>query len=60
MAEERISDRIAIVTGAAGGMGEHVARLLAERGSDLVLVDRDGDRLGTVASAIRSIRAANA
>ncbi|OLL71802.1 Short-chain dehydrogenase/reductase SDR [Pseudonocardia sp. Ae168_Ps1] len=49
----RFAEGTAVVTGAAGGMGEHVARLLAERGSDLVLADRDGDRLETVATAIR-------
>lgn len=50
----RFAEGTAVVTGAAGGMGEHVAKLLGERGSDLVLVDRDGDRLDTVAAAIRA------
>ncbi|WP_068799497.1 SDR family NAD(P)-dependent oxidoreductase [Pseudonocardia sp. HH130630-07] len=50
----RFAEGTAVVTGAAGGMGEHVARQLAERGSDLVLVDRDGDRLETVAGQIRA------
>lgn len=50
----RFAEGTAVVTGAAGGMGEHVARLLAGRGSDLVLVDRDGDRLDTVAAQIRA------
>lgn len=49
----RFAEGTAVVTGAAGGMGEHVARLLAERGSDLVLVDRDGAKLDAVAAAIR-------
>lgn len=49
----RFAEGTAVVTGAAGGMGEHVARLLAERGSDLVLVDRDGARLDAVATGIR-------
>ncbi|WP_035771060.1 SDR family NAD(P)-dependent oxidoreductase, partial [Arthrobacter sp. Br18] len=44
----------AVVTGAAGGMGEHLARGLAERGCALVLVDRDAGRLETVAASIRS------
>ena len=44
----------AVVTGAAGGMGEQLARLLADRGSHLVLVDRDGDRLAAVVAAIRT------
>jgi short-subunit dehydrogenase len=44
----------AVLTGAAGGMGEHLARKLAERGSTLLLVDRDASRLDAVASSIRS------
>jgi short-subunit dehydrogenase len=44
----------AVVTGAAGGMGEHLARGLAERGSTLLLVDRDAEGLAAVATAIRS------
>lgn len=42
----------AVLTGAAGGMGEQLARLLAERGSDLVLIDRDAERLAAVAASI--------
>jgi short-subunit dehydrogenase len=44
----------AVVTGAAGGMGEHLARGLAERGSHLLLVDRDAAGLDDVASSLRS------
>lgn len=44
----------AVVTGAAGGMGEHLARGLAERGSRLLLVDRDAANLDAVASSIRA------
>lgn len=43
-----------VLTGAASGMGEQMAHQLAERGSHLVLVDRDGDRLAGVAAAISS------
>ena len=42
----------AVVTGAASGMGEQIAYLLAERGTHLALVDRDGDRLAGVAENI--------
>ncbi|MDN5857168.1 MAG: SDR family NAD(P)-dependent oxidoreductase [Pseudonocardia sp.] len=42
----------AVVTGAASGMGEHLARGLAARGCGLALVDRDAERLASVAAAI--------
>lgn len=42
----------AVLTGAAGGIGEQLAHGLARRGSDLVLLDRDGVRLADVAAAI--------
>ncbi|PZF98146.1 SDR family NAD(P)-dependent oxidoreductase [Micromonospora deserti] len=42
----------AVVTGAASGIGEALAHGLARRGSDLVLLDRDAERLAAVAAAI--------
>src|SRR4051794_25526161 len=44
----------AAVTGAASGIGEALAHTLAARGSDLVLLDRDAERLEGVAGAVRS------
>lgn len=44
----------AVVTGAAGGMGAQLARLLADRGSALVLIDREAERLAAVVSSIRT------
>src|SRR4051794_21841634 len=44
----------AAVTGAASGIGEALAHALAARGSDLVLLDRDAERLEGVAGAIRA------
>jgi short-subunit dehydrogenase len=44
----------AVVTGAASGIGEALARDLAGRGSNLVLVDVDGTRLAGVAASLRT------
>jgi short-subunit dehydrogenase len=43
----------AVVTGAASGIGAALAHALARRGSHLVLLDRDTERLSGVAAAIR-------
>ena len=43
----------AVVTGAASGIGEALAYGLARRGAELVLLDRDAERLDAVAAAIR-------
>jgi short-subunit dehydrogenase len=50
--EYRFAGRTAVLTGAASGIGEHVAYGLAHRGSDLVLVDVDEARLETVGRRI--------
>jgi len=49
--------RIAIVTGASRGLGLVIARVLAERGWDLVIGARDADALASSADALRAIGA---
>ncbi|HZG88848.1 MAG TPA: SDR family NAD(P)-dependent oxidoreductase [Pseudonocardia sp.] len=50
----RFAGRTAILTGAASGIGEQLAYGLAVRGSDLVLLDRDGPGLEEVAGTVRA------
>lgn len=55
MAEFERANGVAIVTGAAGGMGSHCARLLGEDGwPELLLCDLDEARLAPVAEALRA------
>lgn len=49
----RFAGGAAVLTGAASGIGEQLAHALAARGSDLVLLDRDAERLTAVADAVR-------
>jgi short-subunit dehydrogenase len=46
----------AVLTGAASGIGEALAHNLARRGADLVLLDRDAERLDAVVGTIRAAR----
>lgn len=47
---------VAVVTGAASGIGAELARQLAAKGCDLALVDRNAEQLATVAAEVRSNR----
>ncbi|MDI1481027.1 2,3-dihydro-2,3-dihydroxybenzoate dehydrogenase [Polyangium sp. y55x31] len=47
-------DKVALVTGAAQGIGEAVARALAARGASVAALDANRDRLDVVAAEIRA------
>jgi dihydroxycyclohexadiene carboxylate dehydrogenase len=49
LVEGRFTGRIAVVSGAANGIGRASALRLAREGADLVVVDREGDPLHAVA-----------
>jgi NAD(P)-dependent dehydrogenase (short-subunit alcohol dehydrogenase family) len=49
--EGRLAGRIAVVTGAANGIGRASALRLAREGADLAIVDREGDTLEEAARA---------
>ena len=50
---KRIQDEVAVITGAANGLGQAIAFRLAQEGADVVLGDIDEGGLSTTASEIR-------
>src|SRR4051812_211333 len=48
-----LSGRTALITGATGGLGRHLARALAGEGMSLVLSARDPDRLEQLRDELR-------
>ena len=52
----RLQGKVAIVTGAASGIGEGTARRFAEEGAQLVICDVQADKLEDVAASINSAR----
>jgi 3-oxoacyl-[acyl-carrier protein] reductase len=54
----RLAGKVAIVTGAASGFGEGIARKFVAEGAKVLVVDRDGD--GAFASPKRSARTPSA
>ena len=50
----RVQDQVAVVTGAANGLGRAIAIRLAEEGANVVLGDIDAEGLGQTAAEIRS------
>ena len=49
--------KVAIVTGAAKGIGRHAALTLAKAGAKVVLADADGERMHKTLGEIRNLRA---
>ncbi len=47
-----IDGHVAVVTGGASGLGEAVARHLAHKGADVMILDQDGERAAQVAAEI--------
>src|SRR5713226_7581361 len=50
----RVTDRVAVVTGAGRGIGAAAAVALAEAGADVVISARTEDQLAKVAAAVRA------
>ena len=50
---KRVQDEVAIITGAANGLGQAIAFRLAQDGANVILGDIDGSGLSTTASEIR-------
>ena len=49
-----LKNKTALITGSATGIGEGIARLFAEHGANLVLLDRDGARNDEVARSLNA------
>ena len=55
----KVKDKVCVVTGAAGGIGEAIARRYAKEGAKgVVVADRDGGRLDAVARDIKGLAVA--
>ena len=52
MSAGRLQGKVAIVTGAAGGFGEGIARLFVAEGAKVLIADLDGDKAQTVAASL--------
>jgi NAD(P)-dependent dehydrogenase (short-subunit alcohol dehydrogenase family) len=52
MALKGLAGKVAVVTGAAGGIGEGVARRLAKEGASVVVLDVQAERAQAVAASL--------
>src|SRR5918992_544572 len=52
---KELRGRVALVTGASGGIGTHIARALAREGMDVVVSGRREDALAAVAEELRGL-----
>lgn len=53
-AKPRLLDKVAIISGGAGGCGEAASRLFAAEGAKVVIVDRNGDAAQELARQIKA------
>ena len=58
MSDGRLADKVAVVTGGAGGIGGATARRLAREGARVVVVDLDGERAQRVAAEVAGLAVA--
>ena len=52
MGTSNIADKVVVITGASGGIGESTAKLLARQGARVVLGARRMDRINAVVKEI--------
>lgn len=54
MSSQRLTDKVAVVTGAGGGIGSAVALRFAEEGAHVICVDRDENAVSALAASINA------